>query len=58
MCLHGKTQNTNESLDGIIWKRCPKDVYDGRTTLGMGVSSAIIDLNQGDGILNVLQNTV
>ena len=36
-CLHGKTQNTNESLNGVIWKRCPKDMYVGRTTLGMGV---------------------
>ncbi|XP_065676012.1 uncharacterized protein LOC136092192 [Hydra vulgaris] len=23
-CLHGQTQN-NESLNGVIWKRCPKD---------------------------------
>ena len=21
-CLHGKTQNNNESLNGVIWKRC------------------------------------
>ena len=30
----------------VIWKRCPQDVYVGRTTLGMGVSSAVIDFNQ------------
>ena len=46
-CLHGKTQNNNESLNGVIWKRCPKDIYVGRTTLTMGVSSAIIDFNEG-----------
>ena len=38
-CLHGKTQNNNESLNSIIWKRCPKDEYVGRTRLNMGVSS-------------------
>ena len=29
-CLHGKTQNSNESINGVIWKRCPKDVLLGR----------------------------
>ena len=54
-CLHGKTQNNNESLNGIIWKRCPKDVYVGRTTLGMGIYSAIIDFNVGaKGLLKVM----
>ena len=46
-CLHGKTQNNNESLHGIIWKRCPKDIYVGRTTLTMGVVSAVISFNDG-----------
>lgn len=26
-CLHGKTQNINESFNGIVWSRCPKRVY-------------------------------
>ena len=26
-CLHGQTQNNNESLNSVIWKRCPKDIY-------------------------------
>ena len=21
-CLHGSTQNNNESINGVIWKRC------------------------------------
>ena len=25
-CLHHKTQNVNESLNGLIWNRCPKSV--------------------------------
>ena len=27
--LHGQTQNNHESLYGVIWKRCPKDVFIG-----------------------------
>ena len=23
-CLHGKTQNNNEAINSVIWKRCPK----------------------------------
>jgi hypothetical protein len=25
-CLHGKTQNANESFNGVLWKCIPKDV--------------------------------
>ena len=32
-CLHGKTQNQNESINGMIWQRVPKEVYVGRETL-------------------------
>ena len=28
-CLHGKTQNANESFNGIIWNRIPKATHDG-----------------------------
>ena len=43
-CLHGKTQNNNESLNGLLWKRCPKDVFVGRVTLELGVASAVTAL--------------
>ena len=46
-CLHGKTQNSNESINGVIWKRCPKDVFVGRKVLEMGVASAVISFNDG-----------
>ena len=46
-CLHGKTQNPNESLNQIIWKRCPKDVFVERTALSVGVSSAVLCFNDG-----------
>lgn len=53
-CLHGQTQNNNESLNGVIWKRCPKDIYIGRSVLEMSVSSAVISFNSGKrGILDV-----
>ena len=35
-CLHGKTQN-NESINNILWKVCPKDIYVGQTTLSTDV---------------------
>ena len=53
-CLHGKTQNNNESLNGLIWKRCPKDVFVGHVTLELGVASAVIAFNDGlSGIIEV-----
>ena len=55
-CLHGQTQNNNESLNGLIWKKCPKDVYVGRTTLEMGVDSAVINFNAGSSrIIDVMK---
>ena len=56
-CLHGKTQNNNECLNGVIWKRCPKDVYVGQQTLEMGVSSAVISFYEGmNSISKVMQH--
>ena len=55
-CLHDKTQNNNVTLNGVIWKRCPKDIYVDRTTLTISVSCAIIDFNDGaHGVLNVMK---
>ena len=56
-CLQGQTQNNNESLNGVIWKRSPKYVFVGRSTLEMGVTSAVINFNDGrSGILKVMEN--
>jgi len=55
-CLHGKTQNVNESFNGIVWSRCPKRVYVNRRSLEIGVHSAIIEFNDGkSGIESVIQ---
>jgi hypothetical protein len=41
-CRRGKTQNPNEGLTSLIWRRCPKTVFVGRkrveetTASGMG----------------------
>ena len=44
-CVHGKTQNANEALNGLMWSRLPKTVFVGRETIEMGVNSAIIHFN-------------
>ena len=36
-CLHGTTQNNNEALNGLIWKKVPKDVFVGHNVLEIGV---------------------
>jgi len=46
-CLHGKTQNANEAINQVIWKRCPKDVFVNRSTLEIGVNSAVLQFNDG-----------
>ena len=53
-CVDGETQNANEALNGLIWKRCPKDVFVGKTILEIGVASAVLSFNEGEnGLLKV-----
>ena len=53
-CLHGKTQNNNESLNSLIWKGCPKDAFVDCVTLELDVASAVIAFNDGlSGIIEV-----
>jgi hypothetical protein len=55
-CMHGKTQNNNEALNGMVWKKIPKPTYVGREVFEMGVASAVICFNDGTlGILDVLR---
>ena len=46
-CLHGKTQNNNEGLNSLIWKRLPKVIFVGAYFLEMGVCSSIFNFNSG-----------
>ena len=53
----GQTQNTNEPLNGVIWKWWSKDVFVGWSTLEMGDASAAISFNdRQSGILKVMEN--
>ena len=45
-CLHGQTQNNNESLNNVIWKRCPKIVFVSKKVLEVSVFSSIIEFNE------------
>ena len=55
--MDGETQNVNEALNQLIWKKCPKDVYVGKQTLEIGVASAVISFNDGAvGLIKVLED--
>uniref|UniRef100_A0A0B7BM13 Uncharacterized protein n=1 Tax=Arion vulgaris TaxID=1028688 RepID=A0A0B7BM13_9EUPU len=36
-CIHGKTQNTNECLNKLIWDRCPKEYFVEKGSQGSSV---------------------
>ena len=44
-CLHGKTQNRNESFNRTIWDRVPKSSYIGKDTLKLGGYDVAATLN-------------
>lgn len=54
-CTHGKTQNANESLNNVIWSRCPKNIFLHKASFEMGVNSAVLHFNEGTaGVKRVL----
>ena len=46
-CLHGKTQNQNESYNSLIWERLPKSEYVSLTQLRFGSYDAVAHFNIG-----------
>lgn len=55
-CLHGKTQNPNESINSVIWSRLSKTTFVGIQTLNLGVADAVLCFNEGSvAKVNVLQ---
>ncbi|GFX49667.1 uncharacterized protein TNCV_1637051 [Trichonephila clavipes] len=46
-CLHGKTQNSNECLNGVIWQRVPKEVFVCLKILKSGAVDVVIQFNDG-----------
>ena len=56
-CLHGQTQNANESINQIIWAKCQKNVFVEKPTLEIGVYSAVLQFNDGAlGVENVFNH--
>ena len=46
-CLHGLTQNPNESFNSTIWERAQKTVYCGIDTIELAVFDAVANYNYG-----------
>ena len=46
-CLHGYSQNDNETINSVIWKKCPKHVFVFKKVLEIAVESATIEFNEG-----------
>ena len=46
-CLHGQTQNANESFNAMIWKRAPNANYCGLNILKPSVYDAVASFNYG-----------
>ncbi|GFV42762.1 uncharacterized protein LOC101238613 [Trichonephila clavipes] len=56
-CLHGKTQNCNESYNNILWNIVPKNIFIGLETFRLDALLALILYNSGyAGILSVIRN--
>ena len=55
-CVHGQTQNVNESFNNCIWRKAPKDTFVARRILSIAVASAALHFNDGgSGILKVME---
>lgn len=46
-CLHGRTQNANESFNGLLWNIIPKETFVELSTLQLGINLAVILFNSG-----------
>ena len=45
-CVLGATQNSNESLNSLVWVRCPKHKYHGPKSVQIAVTLAILSFNK------------
>ena len=46
-CLHGYTQNANESLHSVVWKFCPKELFLGKISVDTACAMAVCSFNDG-----------
>ena len=47
-CLHGQTRNNNESINNVIWKYCPKEVFVSRPAVSDAAHFAVAVFNDGN----------
>ncbi|GFY26905.1 uncharacterized protein TNCV_930461 [Trichonephila clavipes] len=47
-CLHGGTQNPNESVNNVIWSRVPKKTFVQLEVLSVGTYDAVSSFNMGN----------
>ena len=46
-CQRGLTQNQNESINSIVWSRCPKQLFCGKHRFTISVCDAVTQFNDG-----------
>ncbi|XP_028416155.1 uncharacterized protein LOC114539746 [Dendronephthya gigantea] len=46
-CVRGTTQNNNESINSIVWARCPKHRHHGAKVVRCAVASAVCHFHSG-----------
>ncbi|GBN33809.1 hypothetical protein AVEN_128334-1 [Araneus ventricosus] len=46
-CIHGQTQDPNESFNNCVWERIPKNTFVGINTLKIGVMDTVLFFNEG-----------
>lgn len=46
-CVCGATQNSNESINGMVWARCPKNKHHGAKVVRCAVASAVCHFHSG-----------
>ncbi len=55
-CLHGKTQNTNECSNKLIWDRCSKEYYVEKDTIENATFCAVSHFNDGrTSLINIFE---
>ena len=46
-CVRGKTQNPNESINAMVWVRCPKHKHHGVKVVRCSAASAVCHFHRG-----------
>ena len=46
-CMHGLIQNPCESINSLVWQRCPKENFSERDCLDFALADAVLHFNNG-----------